>query len=152
MSAKKPELRAILSEDGEFQEIEDRAEELTPEARLSAVFCTNCGTANPSTGHYCRSCGQSLEEQTVQAGSLDNYAPPLRKGKRDLSAAHPGVQERPAPTNLQVIATTFMDVVTLLVMGGLVFWTVHAGQGLVAVVIIVCWLFIEAARHGWKLD
>jgi zinc-ribbon domain len=152
MSAQKPQLRTILTEDAELQQIEDDAAESAPEASPSAVFCTNCGTANPANSHYCRSCGQSLEEQVVHPASLDNYAPPMKKGKRDSAAVEGSAQVQPAQSTAQVVAMVVMDIITLLVMGALVLWTVNAGQGLVAVFIVVVWFFIEAARHGWKLD
>ncbi len=76
--------RAMLTEDGELRPVDADTERdtVTPDALQSAVFCCNCGTANRATSKFCRSCGQSLDEQTLNPASLDQYAPPALKNKR----------------------------------------------------------------------
>jgi membrane protease subunit (stomatin/prohibitin family) len=57
MNAPKPQRQhTVLTEDGELQQADDE-QVSSPETRLSAVFCTNCGTANPASSRFCRSCG-----------------------------------------------------------------------------------------------
>jgi ribosomal protein L40E len=145
MNAPKPQQHTLLTEDGELQPA-DGDQAAMPEARLSAVFCTNCGTANPASSRFCRSCGQSLDEQVINPASLETYAPPQQKGKRDASAR----QRSPQPqTPLQVIGSLIGEIVSLLIMGGLVVWAVNAGQGVLAVFIFVGWFFMEMSRRGW---
>ena len=149
MSAQKPQPRTILTEDGELQQMDDMPES-TPDTQLSAVYCTNCGTANPETSHFCRSCGQSLEEQVINPARLDRYAPPMQKGKRDAAALGNSPQGQTVQTPAQIAAMVILDIVSLLIMGGLVVWTVSAGQGIVAVFMIIAWLIIESQRHHWN--
>ncbi len=76
--------RAMLTEDGELRTVaaESDGDASTTETQRSAVFCTNCGTANKATSKFCRTCGQSLDEQALNPASLDQYAPPALKNKR----------------------------------------------------------------------
>jgi hypothetical protein len=135
----------VLTEDGELQQADDE-QVSSPETSLSAVFCTNCGTANPASSRFCRSCGQSLDEQVINPASLESYAPPRQKGKRDAPAQQPAPQPQ---TPLQVAASLLGEIVSLLVMGVLTVWAVNAGQGILAVFILLAWFFMEMARRGW---
>ncbi len=146
MNAPKPQpQRTILSEDGELQQVDDE-QVSAPETRLAAVFCTNCGTANPATSRFCRSCGQALDEQVINPASLESYMPPRQKGKRDAPAQQPAPQPK---TPLPVLGALVGEIVSLLIMGVLTVWAVNAGQGVLAVFILVAWFFMEMARRGW---
>ncbi len=76
--------RTVLSDDGELHPVDAETDDETaaPDPHPAAVFCCNCGTANQATSRFCRSCGQSLDEQALNPASLDQYAPPALKGKR----------------------------------------------------------------------
>ncbi len=144
MNAPKPQPRTVLTEDGELKQIDDQAS--TPEARLSAVFCTNCGTANPATSHFCRSCGQSLDEQVINPAALESYAPPLQKGKRDAPAMQGAPHEQTAS---QVAGRVIIEVIALLVMGAMTVWSASIGLGGLAVCIVFAWLMAEMLWHNW---
>jgi predicted lipid-binding transport protein (Tim44 family) len=82
----------------------------------------------------------------INPARLENYAPPRQKGKRDA----PVQQTAPQPqTPLQVAAALVGEIVSLLVMGVLAVWAVNAGQGILAVFILLAWFFMEMARRGW---
>ncbi len=89
--------RAILSEDGELRPVDAETEVETslPDAHPSAVFCCNCGTANRASSQYCRTCGQSLDEQALDPASLDQYAPPESKHKRFADLVAQAAQRTP---------------------------------------------------------
>jgi hypothetical protein len=89
--------RTILSEDGELRSVdaETEGETTSPDARLSAVFCCNCGTANQARSQFCRTCGQSLDEQVLSAASLDQYTPPESKNKRFIDLIEQAGQRTP---------------------------------------------------------
>ncbi len=145
MNAPKPQQRNILTEDGEIQQIDEQAS--APETRLSAVFCTHCGTANPASSHFCRSCGQSLDEQVINPASVESYAPPQQKGKRD---AAPAMQLAPQPeTRTQVVGRIILDIISLLVMGVLTVWSANMGLAGLSVCIVFAWLFAVMLFHGW---
>src|SRR5437870_2022026 len=70
MSASQPRHRTELTEDGELREVNNE-----PADQLSAVYCTNCGSANRAHSSFCRTCGASLDEQVPE----DDY--PLSRPK-----------------------------------------------------------------------
>ncbi len=134
----------VLTEDGELREIEE-----TPAtSSQAAVFCTNCGTANHASSRFCRSCGQSLEEQFVNPASLDSYAPPQQKGKR-LAMPEPRSMQASSPSASATAGKVIVEVMTMIIMGslGLAAALTHA-DGFVIIAILVAWLLIEAVRHG----
>ena len=144
MNAPKPQLRTILTEDGELKEVDDDLGE-TLAVHPSPVFCNHCGTANQVGSSFCRTCGQSLDEQVIDAASLQSYPSP-QKRKRD-ALFRPNVSQ--GQSTAQVIGLVISDIVSLVIMSGLAYWTLRLGQGGVTVVIIIAWFFIEMARHGW---
>jgi hypothetical protein len=89
--------RTILSEDGELRpaDAETEGETTSPDAHPSAVFCCNCGTANQAKSQFCRTCGQSLDEQMLNPASLDQYAPPASKNKRFMDLIGQAGQRTP---------------------------------------------------------
>src|SRR5512136_1791920 len=100
----------ILSEDGELRPIENEAdgEGASPDARSSAVFCTNCGIANRASSRFCRNCGQSLDEQVIDSASLDGYTPPEWKNKRSASGAAETGHLTPQETAVMVEVFTML--------------------------------------------
>jgi hypothetical protein len=133
--------RTILTEDGELRHVDTETDDqaATPEARLSAVFCTNCGTANHASSHFCRTCGQSLDEQVVNPASLDDYAPPAWKNKRSADQASAAAGK------------VIVQVATLIVMGILFIVSIALEQLWIALVVLGVggWLiFFQMARHG----
>ncbi len=136
--------RTILTEDGELQEITE-----TPaNDPQSALFCTNCGTANPATGRFCRSCGQSLDEQFVNPASVDRYAPPLQKGKR-LALPESHLMQESAPSASAVAGKVIIEVMTMLIMGSIMLAAAIVGASpIVIIAVLVAWLLLEMIRHG----
>src|SRR5689334_20157538 len=65
-----------LTDDGEL------IEEAAPE--MSMVYCTNCGAKNQPDSNFCRSCGESLQEQ---AGHAPRKAKSLQLAK-DMPMQH----------------------------------------------------------------
>ncbi len=135
--------RTALTEDGELREIDE-----TPASdSQSAVFCTNCGTANHASSRFCRSCGQSLDEQFVNPASLDSYTPPQQKGKR-LALPESRLAQDSSPSASATAGKVIVEVLTMIIMGSIALAAVITGSGLVAVAILVAWLLIEMVRHG----
>src|SRR4030042_892444 len=118
--------RAILGEDGELHDLDD-----APESRLAPIYCIHCGTANRADGRFCRTCGQSLDEQVVNPASLDDYAPPEWKNKRSVGRAAQTTHLTP-----QEIAV-MIELFTLLVMGALAAVSIATGQAWIALVVFV---------------
>src|SRR5258706_11098372 len=108
MSASKPQRqRTILTEDGELREADPSA---TPESRLAAVYCTNCGETNRANSRFCRNCGESLDEQAPDAEALADVRGPGRKSKRSREG-RPRVQAvQPSSSSLAVEALTLIFV------------------------------------------
>src|SRR5579863_7861731 len=130
MNAPKPQPRAILTEDGELQEIDaDSAAKLA--VHPSPIFCNHCGTANQANSSFCRTCGQSLDEQMVDPANLENYSSVQRRKRDDLLR-----QNVPqGQTTMQAIGSILSDIVSLLIMGGLAIWTLNLGQAGITVII-----------------
>src|SRR5690242_3360295 len=84
-----------LSDDGEL--IEEAA------AENEMVYCTNCGAKNQPDSNFCRTCGDSLQEQSGRAP---------RKSKLARQAVEMSVQSHIDPA---VIA--FVGVIRLAVVG-----------------------------------
>ena len=141
--------RTILAEDGELRQVDAEADDqaATPEARLSAVFCTHCGTANRANSQFCRTCGQSLDEQVVNPASLDEYAPPEQKNKRlagrIAQAEHAGTDQDEA-----MWGRVTVEVVTLLLVGAVLIASIIANQGMIVLAVLIGWILVEMARHG----
>jgi ribosomal protein L32 len=141
--------RTVLTEDGELRHIDTETDDqpATPEARLSAVFCTNCGTANQASSRFCRTCGQSLDEQVVNPASLDEYAPPERKNKR-LAGRAAQAEHAGADQDEVMWGKVTVEVFTLLVVGAVLIVSIIANQGLLVLAVLIGWLLVELARHG----
>ncbi len=134
----------ILSEDGELRSIdaETEGESTSPDGHLSTVFCTNCGTANRTNSRFCRSCGQSLDEQAVDPASLDDYTPLARKSKRSADLATQAGHLTPQESAVMV------EIFTLLILGVLGAISIATQQTWIAVVLLFIWLASKVARRG----
>jgi ribosomal protein L40E len=129
--------RAILSEDGELRDLDEASE-----SHLAPVYCIRCGTANRADGRFCRTCGQSLDEQAVNPASLDDYAPPEWKPKRSDRRAAQSAHLTP-----QEIAV-MIEVFSLLVMGALAAVSIATGQAWIALVVLFVWFVVQMTRRG----
>jgi hypothetical protein len=148
MGTSKPQ-RTILTEDGELRHIDTETDDqaITPEARLSAVFCTNCGTANQASSRFCRTCGQSLDEQALNPASLDDYAPPEQKNKRSAGRTAQARQSWSAQDSVLWGKVT-VEVFTMILVGAVLIVSIIANQGMITLAILIGWLLVEMARHG----
>jgi type IV secretory pathway TrbD component len=129
--------RAILGEDGELHDLIDDAAETSP----APIYCIRCGTANRADGRFCRTCGQSLDEQAVNPASLDDYAPPEWKTKRSERSVTQTAQLTPQDRALMI------EVFTLLVMGVLAAVSIATGQTWLALVILFVWFVAQMTRR-----
>src|SRR5258708_5929213 len=144
MYAPKPRPRTILTGDGELQEIDGDSPAMLG-TQPSAIFCTNCGTANQAHSSFCRSCGQSLDEQMIDAANLEIHTS-RQKRKRDGLLTENVSQTQ---SLAQVAGLLISDIVSMLFMGGLAIWTLTLGQGGITALIIIVWFLLEMSRHGW---
>jgi hypothetical protein len=139
MSAQQPKhQRMALTADGELQAVDP---EPVTQTQQASIFCTQCGTVNWATSRYCRTCGQSLDDQIEDEPV---YAVPGRKLKRSdvrLPTPQPGHQSLTA-------SEAAMEVVTLLIVAALVLAAVLANAAWVTIPILIAWMFVEMARHG----
>ncbi len=135
--------RTILSEDGELRSIdaETDVEVAQPKAQGSAVYCTNCGSANHSSSHFCRACGQSLEEQAANATSVDTYLPPAWKAKRSAASGTQTVSMTPQDRALMI------EVFTMLIMGALAVAGILTGQAWIALAVLLAWIVTQVIRR-----
>jgi hypothetical protein len=130
--------RAILGEDGELHDIVDDAAESSP----APIYCIRCGTANRADGRFCRTCGQSLDEQAVNPASLDDYAPLEWKTKRSERRVAHVAQMSPQDRALMI------EMFSLLVMGALAAVSIATGQAWIALVVLFVWFVVEMTRRG----
>jgi hypothetical protein len=133
--------RTILGEDGELRDTSDA------ESQLAPVYCIQCGTANRAEGRFCRKCGQSLDEQTVNPASLDDYTPPESKNKR--SAQRAAAEAKSPRTAVPMTFGMFvLEVITMVVMGALTYAFASMNLAGLALAVLLAWFMIVAARHG----
>jgi zinc-ribbon domain len=139
MSVPEPQRqRMILTEDGELREPDPA---LASEAQ--PIYCTNCGTANRVNSRFCRSCGESLDEQVLDQAMLQDARTPGRKSKRSKQVA-------PRQQPIQASASSFaIEAITLFFVTGMVVGTAAiTNSALLPIVILIVWGLIEMARHG----
>jgi hypothetical protein len=137
MSAQQPQPKRTILTDGELLEAPD-----TPEMQVSAVYCSNCGAANRATARFCRTCGESLDEQTPNADSTHTYGAPGQKLKRRLQPV--SQPQAAAPVN---VWSVLLELVTLFFVIGMIATTAHFGSA-VPITVLVAWILVEAIRHG----
>ena len=138
MSAPNPQReRMILTEDGELQEADQSA---MPESE--PVFCTNCGTANRASSRFCRKCGESLDEQVLEADMVQDVRGSGRKSKRS-------VERRTRPQPAQSSSSLAVEAITLVFVAGMVIATAAITDSVfLPIVILFAWMMVEMARHG----
>jgi hypothetical protein len=145
MGTSKPQ-NVILSEDGELRtsdaDVDTDGEVASSDARSSVVFCTHCGTANQDNSRFCRSCGQSLDEQAVSPASLSDYAAPGWKSKRSANRAAEAGHLTPQETAVMI------EVMTLLVLGVLAAISIATQQTWIALVLLLIWVGTKLIRRG----
>jgi hypothetical protein len=146
MSASKPqrESKTILTDDGELQDVHG-----TPEPREAPVFCIHCGTANRTEARYCRNCGRSLEDQEIDADLPEVQAVPGARSKNKRLTAQKGEHSgRPFSIPAMTPFGLVLELATLIVVSGLIYFVVTSGVAWLAVVILIAWFMIVAARNG----
>ena len=135
MSASEPRRRTELTEDGELFEVSS-----TPADRLSAVYCTNCGSANKPHSSFCRTCGASLDEQTLE----EDY--PLSRPKLKRSERR---RESTSGPSMPMSAMVPLEIFTMFFVAGMVIATAaFSHSAFLPVCILIAWFMVVAARHG----
>ncbi len=159
MSATKPQPRTILTADGELQAI-DADPEAVLAAQSEAVYCCiHCGTANPASGSYCRTCGHSLDEQMIDADPLGDHSAPkkLKRAERQKQKRDAPLMQTTSEGNPTVQSTEFsiseilssllrrpwIGLLTLSAIGAL-----GSGQAGVALIVFGGLFYLEISRRG----
>ncbi len=145
MSASKSQSKqSILSEDGELLHgIE------TPEPQGKAVFCTNCGSANRDSSRFCRTCGESLEEQIADVDSMYRNVVPGNKEKRSPGwAVQQQPQQQRQATPAMNLWSMCYQLAMLFVMAGLVYYTAREGLWGVSLAVLLAWMCVEGFLSG----
>ena len=136
MSASQPRRRTELTEDGELREVSS-----TPTDRLSAVYCTNCGSANKAHSSFCRTCGASLDEQMLE----EDYPLSRPKLKRSERRREVASSDQSNPSS----AAFAMEGITVFFVAGMVIATAaFTHSAFLPVCILIAWFMVVAARHG----
>lgn len=140
--------KRLIDSDGELSD--SAASALPLQTRQGDLkYCIHCGSANRAEGRYCRTCGQSLEDQEV--APEDQF--PLRGGKAgqktkgekgDQSSAKGEKGHRP-PLEPHEAA---VEVIIALVVLATVLLVVSSPAPWVAIGVLFAWLMVTAARYG----
>lgn len=141
MSASKQQ-KSLLTEDGELREA---FEPITLQA--APQFCIHCGTANRGDAQFCRNCGRSMDDQDVDAELSGPHSVMPAKNKRDQQHwknEQSSKKSRPEMTAGPVL----LELVTLVVMAGLVYMTMRDGQWGLSIIILIAWVAVTDRRHS----
>jgi hypothetical protein len=130
-----PRREMELTDDGELREVH---EQMTPEERLSSIYCTDCGTANRASSRFCRNCGASLDDQQLEQ-DYPMSGPKMKRGTaRQIAPAN-----QSSSSGLAVEAITALFMMMIIVSGS---FATHSS--IIAIAALVTWVLIVAARHG----
>jgi zinc ribbon protein len=139
MSAPEPQRqRMILTEDGELREPD---ESVGSEAQ--PIFCTNCGTANRVNSRFCRSCGESLDEQALDPDAVQDVHGPGRKSKHSMVRV-----AQPQPVQQSASSVAASAIMMIFVAGMVISTAAITNSALLPIVILITWAVVEMARHG----
>lgn len=148
MSASKPQRkRTVLTEDGELRD-EISVDGVEISAQTAPLFCIHCGSPNRSEAHFCRKCGQPLDDQDVDPSIAANYVPSTGD-KRKHSKEERG--EQPATTPFAALMSPQMALVqvfTLIFVALGVVFSLIFGAPLLAAGVLFAWFMVEAAWSG----
>lgn len=123
--------RAQLGDDGELPElIEQEASE--------PLYCTQCGTLNPSNARFCHKCGYSLEEQAADIVGLPASAQAKRKKEQMVERQH------------HALASAILQIVTMISLVGLGMVALVMEQSEALIPIVLAWFLTEATRQSSK--
>src|SRR5947209_2660990 len=118
MSASQPRRQIELTEDGELRDVTgepvDRLAAVPTASAAPAVYCTNCGSANRAHSNFCRTCGASLDEQTLE----DGYPVSRPKVKRSEGLPLASAQRQPISSSEAAV-----EILTLFFVAGMVIGT-----------------------------
>jgi hypothetical protein len=134
-------LQTMLTEDGELREVDS-----SPQIAHETVYCIYCGAPNRATGSYCRQCGQSLDEQTVDDDQPIRYASGV-KTKRLTAQNNLSLQNQP-----RTLSVLVFEVIKLAIVGALVYFIAmpfnNIGQMILAGFILLAWIVVEGFHYG----
>jgi hypothetical protein len=139
MSSNQPQReKAILNADGELHDSDMVGQQ-------STLYCIHCGTVNRAEARFCRSCGQSLDDQSVDHEPSHSYLPPELKAKRTL--AQPDEHFQRGPMSAPAMA---FSAIRLLFVSGLVIAVYAIGDHAIVlpICILVAWFMVEGFLSG----
>ena len=124
-----PKLKTIITDDGEMRDVP-----IEGNAQEAMIYCPQCGTSNRSDSHFCRNCGNRLDE--------DDYAP-REKPKRALH--EPSSSTMP---NMWSAATELATMFMVLIMCGVAITIGKSSSSWVVIPIVVGWIATASIRHA----
>jgi len=126
-----PHKKTIVTEEGELRDVPNTQRE-------PASYCPHCGTSNRIDSHFCRNCGQLLDEEDL-SGPVVHRTP---KAKHSVS-------EQPQQgSNVFSLVT---EVMSLLIVGLLCLAAIGLNGGReswLVIPIMIGWLVTVMARNG----
>jgi hypothetical protein len=138
MTAQQPQpQRTILTDDGELHDVHS-----LPETHEATIYCNNCGAANRMSARFCRSCGESLDEQIPVPDDTHTFGAPGQKTKRTFQ---PASAPSPAPNRINIWSVV-LEFITLMAVAGMVTTTARSG-GVLPIAILIAWIIVEGVRY-----
>src|SRR5260221_13809459 len=126
---------AIIGEGGELLEAAP-----TPDHSAAPLYCTQCGAGNRAESRFCRTCGQSLDEQIL---ATENQILPGRKSKLLLEN-----RRYSGPENqLTTVGWVAVEIVTMVMMTGIIIALAVTHQGSSIPVVLGVWFLVALLRR-----
>ena len=126
---------AIIGEDGELLDAAP-----APDHSATPIYCTQCGAGNRAENRFCRTCGQSLDEQIL---APENQFVPRRKSKLLLEN-----RRYSGPENqLATLGWVAVEIVTMVMMTGIIIALAVTRQGGSIPVVLGVWFLVALLRR-----
>jgi hypothetical protein len=156
----KPQKRMQLENDGELSELVGLDNMLDVRPDDEPIYCTRCGTPNPSDSRFCRKCGRSLAEQEAEmigipardARNRASTAPDdhqKAKNARQRSQAEGGSARNPTGDGLRAT----LSIITMMCVAGMAITAFVTQGGLYAaasIPLFIAWFLIEGLRNAGR--
>ena len=129
---------AIIGEDGELLEAAP-----TSDHSAAPIYCTQCGAGNRAESRFCRTCGQSLDEQIL---APENQYLPARKSKLLIENRQDSSGYRPE-NQLATVGWVAVEIVTMVMMTGIIIALAVTRQGSSIPVVLGVWFLVALLRR-----